>query len=158
MSTGTTSLDQLPVNPQTNNAISQPVQAVITEPTPTSPDNVKIQNYGQQLNAERNNETGSQVPPIDYTQQLTSVLKEASAVGATVLPSRDIPQQTLHIQQDNQTKPDYVPQNTNDDYIGNIIDKEKIILENQKVKNQQDNLEYIYQSLQLPILVGIMYF
>ena len=57
----------------------------------------RLSNYGQQLNSERNNETGSQVPPIDYTQQLTSVLKEASAVGATVLPSRDIPQQTLHI-------------------------------------------------------------
>ena len=120
MTTGTTSLDQLPVNPQANNANSQPVQTVIAESNPNSVDNVKIQNYGQQLNTERNNETGSQVPPIDYTSQLTSVLKEASAVGATVLPSRDIPQQTLHIQQDTQTKPDYVPPNPTNDYLSLI--------------------------------------
>lgn len=145
MSLGTTSIDSLP----TPNQNTDPVQISNTE-------NVKIENYGQQLNAERSAET--QIPPIDYTSQLTSALKDAQASGATVLPSRDIPQQTIGIQNDYQTKPDYIPETKNEDYIGDILDKEKIILENKKRENQNDNLDYIYQSIQLPLLVGILYF
>ena len=62
------------------------------------------------------------------------------------------------MQQDVQTKPDFVPETKTNDYIGNLLDKEKIIQEQKKRQNQSDNLEYIYQSLQLPVLVGIMYF
>lgn len=145
MSLGTTSIDSLP----TPNQNTDPVQISNTE-------NVKIENYGQQLNAERSAET--QIPPIDYTSQLTSALKDAQASGATVLPSRDIPQQTIGIQNDYQTKLDYIPETKNEDYIGDILDKEKIILENKKRENQNDNLDYIYQSIQLPLLVGILYF
>lgn len=52
--------------------------------------NEKIHSYGEQLNSERGS-NNSHINPIDYTSQLTSVLKEATAAGATVLPSRDIP-------------------------------------------------------------------
>ena len=94
MSQGTTQIDQLPVaNTQSSAPTLQPVQPQSLEPNQNT-ENIKIQNYGQQLNMERSSETGSQVPPIDYTTQLSSALKEASASGATVLPSRDIPQQT----------------------------------------------------------------
>ena len=158
MSQGTTQIDQLPVaNTQSSAPTLQPVQPQSLEPNQNT-ENIKIQNYGQQLNMERSSETGSQDPPIDYTSQLTSALKEASASGATVLPSRDIPQQTLQMQQDVQTKPDFVPETKSNDYIGDLLDKEKIIQEQKKRQNQSDNLEYIYQSLQLPVLVGIMYF
>tara|TARA_Y100000389_G_scaffold76400_1_gene73057 strand:+ start:2861 stop:3463 length:603 start_codon:yes stop_codon:yes gene_type:complete len=145
MSLGTTSIDSLP----TPNQTADPVQISNSE-------NIKIENYGQQLNAERSAET--QIPPIDYTSQLTSALKDAQSSGATVLPSRDIPQQTIGIQNDFQTKPDYIPESKTEDYIGDILDKEKIILENKKKENQNDNLDYIYQSIQLPLLVGILYF
>ena len=145
MSLGTTTIDSLPIS----NTTAEPVQISNTE-------NVKIENYGQQLNAERSTE--AQIPPIDYTSQLTSALKDAQSSGATVLPSRDIPQQTLGIQNDYQTKPDYIPESKSEDYIGDIFDKEKIIIDNKKKQNQQDNLDYLYQSIQLPLLVGILYF
>jgi hypothetical protein len=161
MSSGTTSIDQLPST--SSNPSENPVQNNLPQQSITNSnmntENIKIENYGQQLNAERQQQqTGSQVPPIDYTSQLSSALKEAQASGATVLPSRDIPQQTLSMQQDYQTKPDYVPASETNDYIGNILNKEKIILEQKQKQNQADNLEYIYQSLQLPVLIGIMYF
>ena len=145
MSLGTTSIESLP----TSNPNADPVQISNNE-------NIKIENYGQQLNAERSAE--AQIPPIDYTSQLTSALKDAQSSGATVLPSRDIPQQTLGIQNDYQTKPDYIPETKSEDYIGNTLDKEKIIIDNKKKQNQQDNLDYLYQSIQLPLLVGILYF
>lgn len=160
MSSGTTSIDQLPSAP--SNPSASPIQNNLPPQSVPNPEinteNVKIENYGQQLNAERQQLTGSQVQPIDYTSQLTSALKEAQSSGATVLPSRDIPQQTLSIQQDYQTKADFVPSSETNDYIGNILNKEKIILEQKQKQNQSDNLEYIYQSLQLPVLIGIMYF
>ena len=161
MSSGTTSIDQLPST--SSNPSENPVQNNLPQQSINNSnmntENIKVENYGQQLNAERQHQqTGSQVPPIDYTSQLSSALKEAQASGATVLPSRDIPQQTLSMQQDYQTKPDYVPASETNDYIGNILNKEKIILEQKQKQNQADNLEYIYQSLQLPVLIGIMYF
>lgn len=161
MSSGTTQIDQLPTNPNPQAPPAQPVAQPQPQAQPVpetnSNENIKIQNYGQQLNMERET-NGSQVAPIDYTSQLTSVLKDAQSSGATVLPSRDIPQQTLQLQQDVQTKPDYLPNSKEADYIGDILDKEKIILEQKQKNNQNDNLDYIYQSIQLPVIVGIMYF
>ena len=158
---GTTSIDQLPINSQISSNNNSPVQLSITGLPQQQPSNlgesqnVKIENYGQQLNNERSIDTATQ--HIDYSTQLTSVLKEASMSGATVLPSRDIPQNTLPMQHDEQIKPNYVPDKGND-YIGDILEKEQIIKNNTKQQNQSDNLDYIYQQFQLPILVAIIYF
>ena len=151
MSSGTTSLEQLPVASQSNTS-TIPVQ----QPALGNSENVKIDNYGQQLNNERSVDQMAQ--PIDYSSQLTSALKDAAASGATVLPSRDIPQNTLPSQQDEETKPNFVPKEATNDYIGNILDKERDIQENQRKLNQSDNMDYIYQQLQVPLLVGIIYF
>lgn len=156
MSQGTTQIDQLPTVSSSSGTPDQnqlPVQL-----NNSTSENIKVENYGQQLNAQRENEPGSQVPPIDYTSQLTTVLKEAQSSGATVLPSRDIPQQTLQMQQDYQIKPDYVPDSKSNDYIGDILNKEKIILQQKQEQNKSDNFDYIYQNIQLPVLVGIIYF
>jgi hypothetical protein len=158
MSSGTTSIDQLPINPQSTTPAA-PIQPTAPEqPAPMSSENIKIENYGQQLEVERKTDGAAQLPPIDYGAQLTSVLKEAAASGATVLPSRDIPQQTISRQQDINVKPDYVPSSETNDYIGDILNKERIIQDNQKKLNQADNMDYIYQNLQLPVLVGVIYF
>ncbi len=156
-SLGTTQIDHLPTTTSSSGNIEQNNNPVQTNNNSNS-ENIKIENYGQQLNMERQNESNLKVQPIDYTSQLTSVLKDAKSSGATVLPSRDIPQQTIHIQQDIQTKADYIPTNKTNDYIGNILDKEKIILEQKQKQNQSDNFDYIYQTIQLPVLVGIIYF
>lgn len=153
MSQDTTQIEQLP---SMSTQSSQPLQTQIPMQTPPqNNENIKIENYGQQLNNERQAELG---PAIDYTSQLTSVLKDAQSSGATVLPSRDIPQQTIQMQQDFQTKADYVPDNKTNDYIGDILDKEQILLQQKQKQNQSDNFDYIYQTIQFPLLVGIMYF
>ena len=154
---GTTSIDQLPVNPQINSNNSQPIQQVesMGGQNIDNTQNVKIENYGQQLNAERSIDPA--VQQIDYSSQLNSVLKEASSVGATVLPSRDIPQNTLKLQHDETIKANFVPNKSND-YIGDIMDREKVLQENERKQNQSDNLDYMYQQLQLPLLIAIMYF
>ena len=148
-SIGTTSIDSLPVGNDSQN--NKPVTLSNLENT----ENIKIENYGQQLNEERKKDIMSQ--PINYSTELNSVLKEASEAGATVLPSRDIPQSSLSIQSDKATIQNQVPINNND-YIGNIIDRERMIKENNKKENAKDNMDYIFESLQIPLLLSIMYF
>ena len=152
MSDGVTSIDNLPTNPQGNNNNSQPVQP---QANLGETQNIKIENYGQQLNNERTND---KIANIDYSAQLNTSLQEAKAAGATVLPSRDIPQNTLPIQQDDNIKPNFVPKNSSDDYIGDILNKERIIQETKKKQNTSENIDYVYEMIQLPIIVGILYF
>ena len=159
---GTTSIDQLPINPQNSSNNTPPIQLGNSGlPQQMSSNinetqNVKIENYGQQLNTERANDLAS-IPSLDYSAQLNSTLKEVALTGSTNLPSRDIPNNTLQMQQDQQIKPNFVP-NKSDDYIGDLLNKEQILKNNNKKQNQSDNLDYIYQQVQIPIIVAILYF
>lgn len=150
-SLGTTSINNLPLPGNNDLKKDEPISLSNLENT----ENIKIENYGQQLNEERKKDIINQ--SINYSTNLNSVLKEASDAGATVLPSRDIPQNTLHIQGDKQIIQNQIPINNND-YIGDIIDREKIIKENNKKENAKDNMDYIFEALQIPILLSIMYF
>ena len=169
MSISSTLIEQLPITSSNNYIQNTPSNNInnninnnninnnnINNNINNNNNNEKIQSYGEQLNSERGS-NNSHINPIDYTSQLTSVLKEATAAGVTVLPSRDIPKNTLSIQSDRQIQPDFIPEQEND-YIGDILNKEKIISDQQKKQNTSDNLEYIFQIIQMPLLVGILYF
>lgn len=147
-SIGTTSIDSLPKNNVNENDKSLSYNIEKTE-------NISIENYGQQLNEEKKKDMISQ--SINYSTNLNSALKEASAVGATVLPSRDIPQNTLQMQNDENIIQNQIPKNNND-YIGDIINREKIIKERTQKENKKDNIDYLFESLQIPVLLSIMYF
>ena len=69
MSDGVTSIDKLPRNPQGNTNSSQPVQQ---QSNLGESQNIKIENYGQQLNNERGND---KLATIDYSSQLNSSLQ-----------------------------------------------------------------------------------
>lgn len=163
----TTSIDQLPINPQissnnnqtiqmSNTGLPQQILQTIGEnKNHDETQNIKIENYGQQLNNERS--IDPMVQQIDYNAQLNSTLKDVGKTGVTALPSRDIPQNTLHMQQDQETKPNFIPDKSND-YIGDLLNKEQIIKDNTRNQNRSDNLDYIYEQLQIPIIVSILYF
>lgn len=164
----TTNIDQLPINPQitSNNNQIQLIKNELPNQLSNNPlsnnqlsnsENLdtKIQNYGEQLNMERKVDSVNQ--NIDYNTQLSSVLKEASEAGVTVLPSRDIPQNVLKMQHDEQVKPNFIPEK-NEDYIGNIVDRDKEIQEKRRKQNQTDNLDYIFEQIQQPLLISIIYF
>ena len=90
MSDGTTSIDQLPDTSQINNI--KPPQ--IPQSSPVSQnlgnvENVKIENYGQQLNSER--EGSSIVKQIDYNSQLGPALKEGFGLVAIEAQAAGVP-------------------------------------------------------------------
>ena len=154
MSLGSTSIDELPLANENNNA--PPVQNNKSDPI-GNVENVKMQSYGEQLNKERKNSVNMQ--QMDYTSEISSVLKDTIDSGASVtaLPSRDIPQATLPMQNDAEVKQNYIKKNDHD-YIGNMITREDIIRKNKMKENKKDNFEYIYEQIQIPLLIGVIYF
>jgi hypothetical protein len=88
---------------------------------------------------------------------LISGIQHASASGLTKLPSRDIPQTTFGHTQDQQIKPNYVPQ-SGDDYIAQQQSKDEIMRHHMRKQNKQDTLDIMYDEFQIPILIGILYF
>jgi hypothetical protein len=95
--------------------------------------------------------------------ELVNGLQRASASGMTNLPSRDIPMNTTGMMNDAQINPNYVPNNykkeENSDYIGEH-EEEEAMNEARYTNNvnNDDTMENIYKLIQVPLLVGILYF
>jgi hypothetical protein len=90
--------------------------------------------------------------------QIVNGLQQASSTGATQLHSRDIPMNTSSIIQDPQVQPNYIPPANNNDYIGEYEENDDIINKYNKGAQYTDKLDQIYDELQTPILLSIMYF
>ena len=104
------------------------------------------------------------VPPqIPQSQQdsgdISSILKSmehmATSSNSFGLPSRDIPQQSNR--EDNTARPNYVPEH-HKNYINEYEAYENIVDNKRKEENRQSSLEILYEQLQLPIIVALLYF
>jgi len=96
-------------------------------------------------------------------------VQRASANGMTMMPTRDIPMNPNSFTHDDQARPNYVPQpktvhfqdgsgSGSGDYIRDHTSMESIVRANARQSNQLDTIEAIYYDLQMPILLGILYF
>ena len=100
-----------------------------------------------------------QIPPNIMNEVMQGV-KRASANGMTMIPTRDIPMNPNEFTHDEQIKPNYIPQPPPNerDYIRDYSSMEGIIRDNRRSENRMDTLEAIYTDLQIPILLGVLYF
>ena len=89
-------------------------------------------------------------------QQIVAGLQQAQ--GSTGLPIRDLPTNNAHITQDEQIKPNYVPKPENTNYIENDQEFESLIQQSKNKKVEQDRLDVLYDELQTPIIVMILFF
>jgi hypothetical protein len=103
---------------------------------------------------------GASALTLDQTtiNQIVSGLQQASATGATQLPSRDIPQVTTSITQDPQIQPNYIPPTQNNDYIKEYEQNQDIINNYNRSSSRGDSLDEIYDELQTPILLAVLFF
>lgn len=112
-----------------------------------------------------------QVPPSEplsqeIIQQLIDGVQRASSTGATKLQSRDIPQDTSTMTMDQQQQPNYVPGNGpnepssqfNRDYIQEQETMETMLAEKKRREAKTDRLNEIYEEVQTPILVVVLFF
>ena len=131
----TTNINDLPASPASSGNLSLSV----TEP---------ISDQGAQ-----------NVTTLDQStiSQIVSGLQQASVAGAPSLPSRDIPQNTQSYTHDAQIQPNYLPPPSMKDYIGEEVD-EDIVMRYNKQQNTSNNLDQLYDELQIPLLIAVMVF
>lgn len=148
MNIGTTSIDALPVSPQTSDNIRME----------TYEQNVKIPNPTQALQQERDNDPAMMQKNLN---QFVTGIQQASAAGMTVLPSRDIPQNQQHLSQDVRIQPNYIPSpppQTELDYIRAEQTNDEIIRAQALKQGKKDSFDIWYDELQTPVLIGILFF
>ena len=86
-------------------------------------------------------------------------LQQASISGATQLPSRDIPMTTTGHSTDAQIQPNYVPQPQSPiDYIKNYEESSDMVDEYNKNMSRQNSLDDMYNEIQTPLLLAVLYF
>jgi len=109
-----------------------------------------------------NNTVVSQQPinkslSLDQTtiSQIVNGLQQASLAGATQLPSRDISLNTDILTNDVQVQPNYVPTPREREYI---IESDDDINSYYKKEKMENSLDSIYDELQGPILLAVLYF
>jgi hypothetical protein len=155
---GTTSIDELPM-PGSNGggAVQMQVQEM----------NQKVDTSAamQQLEAEREKlnpppQQQQQIPTLsqEETSQLVSGLQQASQHGALSLPTRDIPMDSNPVKMDQEARVNYIPESNNQDYIGNTQTRDEIIAHNNLTKKREDTMDTLYNEIQTPLLIGILFF
>jgi hypothetical protein len=99
---------------------------------------------------------------LDQTtiNQIVNSLQQATLAGATQLPSRDIPMTTNGLSADPQVMPNYVPPPPpqNVDYIKNYEQTADMIHQYNRGKQMNDSLDDMYNEIQAPVLLAVLYF
>ena len=93
--------------------------------------------------------------------QIVNGLQQASLTGATQLPSRDIPMVTSGHSTDPHIQPNYVPSPPpaqNMDYIRNYEQTSDMINDYNKNTQKQNSLDDMYNEIQTPLLLAVLYF
>lgn len=140
----TTSIHDLPTDPTGGGTVNGNIQLVANEVNLPNPDP----------------STTNQSINLDQTtiNQIISGLQQASSTGLTLLPSRDIPRNTENITQDPQIQPNFIPPPSNTDYIEDDDTNENIIYNYNKHQKREDSLDSLYNEIQVPLLLVILYF
>jgi len=145
---GTTSIDALPMNPQ---GVGQPAQMQMQQ----QQENIKLEIDHNKIQQQRDNDPAVNQQNLN---QFVTGIQQASAAGMTALPSRDIPQNQEALSRDQQIKPNYIPSTDNTDYIKEQQNNEEMIREYARRQKKTDSLDNVYNELQIPILIAVLYF
>ena len=142
----TTNLDDLPTDPTAGSQNNGNVVLQTTE---------KPNQYNPMVETPQ-----TEMNKIDEQKTMNefiSGIQQASASGATNLPSRDIPQNTVHFA-DEQIQPNFVQEKEQPDYIQNNDSEQEILARRMKSQNSRDSLELLYDEFQIPIIIGLLFF
>jgi len=155
----TTNINDLPTDPagggnSTGNVSYNP------NPNMMSNTNPGAQPQQQQQQQQQPSSSSGSSLTLDQTtiNQIISGLQIASSAGATQLPSKDIPRSTEGITHDVQIQPNYMAPATNRDYIVENETNDDIVREYSRSATRANKLDDIYDELQIPLLLGVLYF
>jgi hypothetical protein len=176
----TTSIDDLPTDPimggNQNNLSIQKMEMSNSSMNMPPPSQIQGQVYSpniagfngqqqqQQQQQQRQQQQQQQQQQPNVINELVNGLQRASINGLTNLPSRDIPMNTMNMMSDQQVQPNFVPRPPPNQPQANYIEEhdndEDVMDEIKKANliNTNDAMENIYKLIQVPLLVGILYF
>lgn len=139
-----TNINDLPTDPSNGGSIGGNISLVTNELDNVNNTIVSQQPINQSLS-------------LDQTtiSQIVNGLQQASLAGATQLPSRDLPLNTDILTNDIQIQPNYIPTPKEKDYI---IESDEDINSYYKKEKMENSLDSIYDELQGPILLAVLYF
>ncbi len=119
------------------------------------------------MNIKEKNEKVPNPPQQEQLSQTTELSQESihqivqglqQAGGSTLMPNREIPTNDSHITQDEAIKPNFIPKSQNENYIEEENSMDSLIQQNKNQKVEQDRLDLMYEELQIPLLVMILFF
>ena len=146
---GSTSIDDLPISPQTTQ-----LNVNNTGANNTDVNNSGVNNTDVRVETPPTNLQNSQTTDIN---QVINGIQQASIAGMTSLPSRDIPRQQTHITNDSETRANYIPEGP-DDYIKIHQSNEDIVRRNAERNESNNKVNDIYDEMSLPLMIGVLYF
>ena len=165
--TNITSISQLPSSINSNDMLQKNIQQNIqqNQNNIVLTKNESINEPTSQLTNPNPNyipqqETNNVIQNNPNYNELINQLQKASNQGITQLPSRDIPMNQTETANDVEVKPNFVPPPppTQEDYIQNMQTPEQLINQNNNYIQNQNNLEQFYSTIQLPLIVSLLYF
>jgi len=114
----------------------------------------------QETNSQANQQTHGMSLDQTTINQIVNSLQQATLAGATQLPSRDIPMTTSGLSADPQVMPNYVPPPPPQmqDYIKNYEQTSDMINNYNKGKQVTSSLDDMYNEIQTPLLLAVLYF
>ena len=154
---GTTSISALP-NDVTQNKVVLNVEEQPMKHSPQGPPPMAAQQNNNLLptvKAPAPTQAPMQQMSVDNANTITAALQ--AQPQATALPNRDVQMNTQQ-QQDPYMNPNYIPESEMDDYIENDDTLYNMMNQGQAAENEQDRLDQIYEELQIPLMVMVLYF
>jgi len=119
------------------------------------------------MNIEEKNKKVPNPPRQEQLSKTTELSQESihqivqglqQAGGSTLMPNREIPTNNSHITQDEAIKPNFIPKTQNENYIEEENTMDSLIQQNKNKNVEQDRLDLMYEELQIPLLVMILFF
>ena len=159
--TDTTSIDDLPGVPgsatQGSGIVQKPDIPIQTYNPNVSGAQMPLQQQ-QQQQQQQQGLIQTTVASNMNVNEFVSGLQRATSSGLTALPIRDVPRNTESVISDEQTVPNYIPRDPVD-YIRDHHENTRSFMDHRaKTANQSESLDVIYDTLQVPILLAILYF
>jgi hypothetical protein len=152
---GTTSISALP-NDATQNKVVLNVTEEPLKSSPQGPPPMALQNNN--LLPAATAPSPAQVPmqqmSADNAHAITNALSNTMPTG---MPNRDIQMDTQQ-QQDPYMNPNYIPETEMNDYIENDDTLYNMMHQGKSDEREQDRLDQIYEELQIPLMVMVLYF
>jgi hypothetical protein len=153
---GTTSISALP-NDATQNKVVLNVTEEPLKHSPQGPPPMAAQQNNNLLPAAKA-PAPAQVPmqqmSADNAHAITNALSNTMPTG---MPNRDIQMDTQQ-QQDPYMNPNYIPETEMNDYIENDDTLYNMMHQGKSDEREQDRLDQIYEELQIPLMVMVLYF